>query len=223
MKWNASLLKSIWLLLIALLIMIGRGLPLPLLAVLVAIVFFAPIIIEFSPKTKLDERQVYISHLSGHWGFYVFLGLTVLIMLRDYVRLGKNPAPEWYALLIIPLLVKFAISLYQNYDASKVAYAVGYGWAGVWLLFVLLSHGFSLTALIEFIPFALVALLIFLFRKRMIVSGVLFVLFAVGLTFFFHGWWRLDLYVRLLMYTLVPLPLLVSGLVLLKISLSQRR
>ncbi len=222
MKWNASLLKSIWLLLIALLVMIGRGLPLPLLVVLVAIMFFVPIIVEFSPKTKLDERQVYISHLSGHWGFYVFLGLTVLIMLRDYVRLGKNPAPEWYALLIIPLLVKFAISLYQNYEAQKVAYAVGYGWGGVWLLFVLFSHGLSLTTLIEFTPFALVVILVFLFRKRNAVSGVLFIFFAVGLTIFFHGWWRLDLYVRLLMYTLVPLPLLVSGIVLLKESLTQR-
>ena len=222
MKLHASFLKSLWLLGVVLLILIGRGLPLPLLIALVAIVLLLPMIREFSPKTKLDERQVYISHLSGHWAFYAFLTLTVIIMIRDYVRFGKNPDPQWYALLIIPLLIKFGISLYQNYNPKRVAFWIGYGWGGIWLLFVLFSHGISLESLIEFTPFALVLVFVFLFRKYIFISGVLFILFALALTLFFHGWLRLNLYVCLLMYTLVPTPLLVSGGVLLWQVYSER-
>ncbi len=214
MKLNSSFLKSIWLLLTILLIFIGRGMPFYLLVILLAIVILSPIIREIIPQTDLDERQVYISHLSSHVAFYVFLALVILVMLHDYIGKGKNPASEWYALLLIPLIIKFTISLYQNYDPVKVAFRMAYGWLGVWTLFVLLSHGFSVVALIEDAPFLITVIVVVLLRKNYLISGLLFILFSVGLTIFFHGWLRFDLYVRLLMYSLVPLPLLISGGVL---------
>ena len=218
MKMHSSILKSTWLLLTVLLIFLGRGLPLWLLILLTVLVVAAPILRELLPQSDLDERQVYISHLSGHIAFYVFLALVLLIMIREFIQKGENPAPEWYALLLIPLITKFAVSLYQNYEPRKVAYWIAYGWLGVWSLFILLSHGFSITALIEDLPFLITVGLVILLRKNLLISGALFVLFAVGLTIFFRGWLRFDLYVRLLMYAFVPLPLLVSGLVLVRQS-----
>ncbi|NOX87808.1 MAG: hypothetical protein GXO77_02200 [Calditrichaeota bacterium] len=214
MKVNSSIIKALWLLVIVLLVMGGRAMPMPLLIALLLIVFFAPIIREFRPQTDLDERQLQISHLSSHISFYVFIALTVLVMLKDYIGKGQNPPPYLYMLLLIPLLVKLLISVYQNYDPRRVAFWIGYGWLGVWALFIVLSHGISPEALIELTPFLAVIVLAVLFRKKILISGVLFIVFAIGLSLFFRGWLRLDLYVRLLMYALVPLPLLISGIVL---------
>ncbi len=215
MRTKRSLLKSLWLLLTILLILVGRGLPLGILILLLLLVLAAPVLRERLPGSDLDERQVYISHISSHVAFYVFLFLLLFIMVHDYIRLGENPPAQYYVLLLVPLLVKFTLSLYSNYEARKVAFGMAYGWLGVWTLFILFSHGFTLTALIEDVPFLLAVALAFLLRKYERLSGLIFILFAAGLTIFFRGWLRLALYVRLLMYSLVPLPLLVSGVVLL--------
>ncbi|APF19965.1 hypothetical protein Calab_0409 [Caldithrix abyssi DSM 13497] len=222
MKQKISLLKSVWLLLLILLIMVGNGLPLAVLIPLFFIVLISPLIREFHPATDLDERQLQISHFSSHLAFYAFLVLLVIVMMRDFIAQGQNPPPWAYALLIIPLLVKVTISLYQNYQAERVAFWIGYGWFGVWFLFVVLSHGLSIEGLVEISPFLLLLVLILLFRKKILISGTIFILFAVGLTFFFRGWLRLDFYVRLLMYFLVPLPLLSSGVVLIWQQLKTR-
>ncbi len=215
MKISMSILKIIYLFGVVLLIMIARGLPLWILSLLIIIALAAPLIRENMGKTDLDERQIAISHLSSHIAFFVLIGLLLFVMLKNFVSEGINPNPEWYMLLLIPLIIKLLIVLFQNYGPELAARRIGYFFAAVFLLFLLLSHGFTLETVIEMVPFILIVLVAWLSKKSALVSGIGFLLLAIGLTLFFRGWLRLDIYVRLMMYSMIPLPLLVSGIALL--------
>ncbi len=214
MKIKTSLIHSVYLVGVALLVLVAQGLPLWLLSVIIVMALGAPLVREFRKNTDLDERQVYISHFSSHIAYYVFLALLLFVILRSYLKSGINPDPEWYMLLIIPLVVKFLLSLFKNYGAVRASSWVAYFFGTVWLLFVLFSHGISFGALMEALPFILIILLGWAATKYPLWAGIGFLLLAVALLVFFGAWWRLGVYVRLLMYALIPLPLVVSGLAL---------
>lgn len=215
MKINMSILKSLYLFAIVFLIMIAGGLPLWLLSIFIIIALAAPLVRENSKKTDLDERQIYIGHLSSHIAFFVLIGLLLFVMLEAYVSKGENPEPQWYLLLIVPLVIKFLLSLFLNYGAVRAASLIAYFFAGVWLLFVVLSHGISVDTLIGVLPFLPIIAIAWFAPKAPYISGIGFILLTIGLTIFFRGWLNLDIYVRLIMYTLIPLPLLLSGIALL--------
>ncbi len=215
MKINRSIFKSLYLFAVVFLIMIARGLPVWLLSVIIIIALAAPLFRENMRKTDLDERQVYIGHLSSHLSFFVFIALLLFVMLEAYVAKGKNPEPQLYLLLIVPLVIKLLISVFMNYGAVRAASLIAYFFAGVWLLFVLLSHGISIETLIGVLPFLPIIALAWYTPRFPLLCGIGFLLFSAGLLFFFRGWLKLDIYVRLLMYALIPLPLLFSGIALL--------
>jgi len=215
MKISMSLLKNIWLFGIVILMMLGRGLPMWLLVILIVLALAAPLLREFSAKTVLDERQRFIGHFSSHIAFYVFIGLILFVMLNNFVSKGENPDPEWYMLLIIPLVIKLFISIFQNYGLKPAAQGIGYFFSGIWLLFVIFSHGFQPGSLMGAIPFLLMALVSWYSGKKPLIGGIGFLILSVGLMIFFGGWMKFDLYVRMLMYSLIPLPLLLSGSALL--------
>ncbi len=214
MKIPLSLLKIFWLIALVFILMVGWRLPLPLLTILIVLFLVAPLWREFSRKSDLDERQVFISHFSSHIAFYVFLGLLLFTLLYLYAPQHKNPEPHWYALLLIPLVVKFLVSLFQNYGALQASRWIGYFFGFSWLLFAVLSHGASISLLIEALPFLFILLIAWYSRKNSLVAGIFFILLAGGMLLFFNGWNRFDLFVRLLMYSLLPLPLFVSGVAL---------
>lgn len=214
MKISKSMWKSLWLFAVVILIFAAGGLPPWLLAILVVVFLSIPLIREFRKKSDLDERQIQISHFSSHIVFYVLLAMILFVMIFEYFGQGQNPDPVWYMLIIIPLVIKFFISLFQNYGAVPTSQWIGYFFAGIWLIFVLLSHGLSLESLIESSPFLIILVVAYVSKKYPLPGGIAFILLAIGLLYFFRGWWKLDVYVRLLMYTLIPLPLLISGMAL---------
>lgn len=167
------------------------------------------------PSRRIDERQSVIGNLSSHVAFYVFLILTLTVVLFGYVRLGREPAPLWYMLLLVPLVSKLYASFFHTYEAAKAAQFVLYLVAGLFFLFILLSHGISLGALMESIPFWLIISLAILAAFYPRTAGAVLVLIAVGMIIFFHVWGNLDLYIRILMLSLIPIPVLLSGLGLL--------
>lgn len=211
MKISISLLKNMWLFGIVILMMLGRGLPMWLLVILIILALAAPLMREFRAKSNLDERQRFIGHFSSHIAFYVFIGLILFVMLNNFVSQEINPAPEWYMLLIVPLVIKLFISIFQNYGLQHAAQGIGYFFSGVWLLFALFSHGFQFETLMGSLPFLLIAATAWYSGKNPLIGGIGFLLLSIGLLIFFNGWMNLDLYVRLLMYSLIPLPLLLSG------------
>ncbi len=206
-----SLLKTIWLFGIVVLIMLGRGLPMWLLVVFIILALAAPLFREFRKKTDLDERQLYISHFSSHISFYVIVGLILFVMIQEFVKTGVNPPSQWYMVLLVPLVIKFIISIFQNFGLRFGARGIGLFFASVWLLFVLFSHGFQFESLIGSIPFLLMAVTAWYSKRFPLYCGLGFIILTIGLLFFFGAWMNFDIYVRLLMYALIPLPLLLSG------------
>ncbi len=212
----SSMIKILWLVALVLLILIGWRLPLYILVGIIVLFLLAPLWREFRPRSDLDERQVFISHFSSHIAFYIFLALLLFTGLTLYASQHKNPELFWYALLLIPLTVKFLVSLFQNYGAVTAAQWIGYFFGFSWLLFAVLGHGYPTEVLLETIPFLIIITIAWFSPKHPRISGALFLLLAIGMVLFFRGWSRFDIFVRLLMFTLLPLPLLVSGIALIR-------
>jgi len=303
MKKAIPVLNSLWFLMIIMLIMVGRELYFPVLVLLVGFAMLAPLIREFKFKADLDERQVHISHYSSHvayftysflivfvmvnelikqgqvtlliflmlllipmlfkilislfqkygsnWkgfsdflhlffrgiipshkaderqhvvgnfsshiAFYVFVALMISVMFINFIRFGKEPPTLWYMLLIVPLLSKLFTSFLMSYGAVRGAQFIGSTIVLFLFIFILLSHGLSLGALIEAIPFIIILTVICLAKKFPRVAGVILVLLALGLGLFFYirVWSRMDVYGQMLMFSLIPIPVLLSGMALL--------
>jgi len=164
------------------------------------------------PSKKLDERQAVIGNLSSHVAFYVFLSLTLAVVLFKYVRLNLEPAPLWDMLLFVPLVSKLYVSYFQTYDAAKGARYILSTIAGLVFIFVLLSHGLSLGALMEALPFLLMAGMIYLSKWAPKLAGIIVILVAIAMLVLMRGWMTFDVYVRILMWSLIPIPLILCGL-----------
>ena len=296
MKIPVSMLKSLWMFLVILLVMISNSIPVPLLIIFVFLAFAAPLVREFIQRSNMDERQVHISQFSSHLAYFVFSGLLALVIIMNWVKksaqpnsifylllflpmtikliicafqsygsvkgfksyvllffrgiikskqvderqnyLGnfsshnafyvyiafllsylifnffaqqQQPGNVWYMLLIVPLMTKLFVSLFHNYGAGKGARLILFTICGMWLLFVILSHGFSLGSLIEAIPFFIFLAVTLLSLRFPLISGIIFLTLAIAALFFFSGWSKFDIYFRLLMYSLIPLPIALCG------------
>ncbi len=295
-KKAVPVIKSLWFLMLVLLVMVGRGLPFPLLVALAFITLSIPLIREFLCKKALDERQIQIGHhsshfayftytilllfiiirelvlngqieiltftillivplifkmilgliqkygsgkglrhnllllfrglipfnkaderqdaignLSSHIAFYVFVILTLIFIFIQFIKKGENPPNLWYTLLIVPLLIKLFTSFLMTYGAVTGARFIGFTIVGIFFLFILLSHGISLGTVMESIPFLIVFIFLMLAGKYRRLAGILLILVAVGLAIFFRGWRNIDIFGRILMFALIPIPVLICG------------
>jgi hypothetical protein len=169
------------------------------------------------PPVKVDERQNAIGNFSSHVAFYVFLTVTISVMLYQFVRIGQEPPTLWYMLLIVPMLSKFIVSFFMSYGAVRGAQFIGLTIVFIILIFILLSHGLSLVTGVEAIPFIVIFVLIGLAQKFPRVAGILLSVLALGLGLFFYlrVWYRMDIYLCILMFSLIPIPVFFSGMALL--------
>jgi hypothetical protein len=166
------------------------------------------------PSPRIDERQCVIGNLSSHIAFYLFLTLTLLVVLFKYLRFGLEADSLWQMLLFVPLVVKLYTSLFDTYGADKGAKAVIYILAGIFFIFVLLSHGLSFGAVMEAAPFLLVVVAAYFISKMPQIAGVVFLVVAVLMLILMRGWMSFEVYTRILMWALIPIPFVISGLAL---------
>jgi len=166
------------------------------------------------PPRKVDERQVAIGNFSSHMAFYVYLTLAILVIMFKFVRYDLEPPTLWYMLLIVPLVAKLISSLFLSYGALRGGQFLGFTIVIFFFIFILLSHGFSPGALMEALPFGLILVLIGLAQKFPRVAGVVLSLFALalGLFFYFRIWFRMDIYLQILMISMIPVPVFFSGI-----------
>ncbi len=296
MKKAYPVLKSMWFLLVILLVLINRGIPFPVLVGLTAVVILAPLVREYLFTQRPDERQVGISHFSSHIAYLVFLALNLLVVLRIALHVDQHPLWLFLFLFALPILVKFSISLFQQYGAvhglsgllhvllrgvlpartiderqnaignfsSHIAFFawlvvlvamifskfivkgenpstiwytllmtpllarlytsffltyggynggrfIIYTIVGIVLVFVFLSHGLSLESLMEALPFFAVAALLVWAMRYPRVAGALLCLIAILSVFFFRGWHNFDLYLQIMMFSLIPIPIFIGG------------
>lgn len=167
------------------------------------------------PVNRADERQNAIGNLSSHIAFYIFLILTLIMIFVQFISQGQNPSNIWYMLLLVPILIRLYISFLMTYGTVAGAQFIGFTILGIFFLFILLSHGFSLTTLMESIPFLLIFTFLILASRFPQIAGGILVILAIALVYFFHAWSRMDVFGRILMFTVLPLPVLMSGVALL--------
>ncbi len=167
------------------------------------------------PSHTADERQHVVGNFSSHIAFYIFLALTILVMFIKFIRIGENPTNLWYMLLIVPLLSKLFTSFLMTYGAVRGSQFIGGTIVLLFFIFIMLSHGLSLGSLIEAIPFIVILIIIYLAKKIPRTAGAILVLLSLGLLLFSHGWSNMEVYGQILMFSLIPIPVFVTGLTLL--------
>lgn len=216
MKNMRNLLAAAYLLALVGTIMLGfsRALPSPVLIAAAVVLVAIPLIREFLHRSHVDERQLQISRFSTTMAFYAYLIMLLIVLIKDYLIHNQHPGDAMLALLVIPLAVKLFISLLQNHHPQKAARAIALFFAGVWLFFVLLSHGLSLMTLVEMLPFLLLVGLALATDRWPRVCGVLLILIGLGFGFFFVRSQR-NFYAGVLLFTVLALPMLLSGIALL--------
>ena len=208
-----KILSSLWFLLIILLILLSSEIPLPILIPLLVLAFAYPIFRDFRRKTEYDERQLQINRFSSHITLYLFSGLVIFVMIFKYVAKGLplDTDPEFYMLLLVPLTVKMLINVFQNFETYKAAAFVSYLFGGGWLLFCIFDEGFSLGFLIQASPFFLLFLAGYLAKKYPLISGSALILLGIATLVAFVGFANPIIYVKIIMFTLVPFPMLLAG------------
>ena len=158
-------------------------------------------------SNPVDERQNYLGNFSSHIAFYAYVALLLFYQIFNFFVKHQQLGNVWYMLIIVPLMTKLLASLFQNYGTGKEVRLILFTICGMWLLFVILSHGFSLGSLIEAIPFFIFLAVTLLSLRIPLISGIIFMAVSIAALFFFSGWSRFDIYFRLLMYSLIPLPI----------------
>ncbi len=169
------------------------------------------------PSKKTDEWQQAVGNFSSHIAFYVFLTLTISIIFVQFIRFDLEPPTLWYMLLIVPMLSKLYTSYFMSFGAVRGAQFVGGTIVLFFFLFILLSHGLTLVSLMEALPFILIFIMIGLAKKIPRIAGAILVLLALALGLFFYVkvWYRMDVYLCVLMFSLIPIPVFLSGVALL--------
>jgi len=173
-----------------------------------------PLIREFVHRSHVDVRQLQISRFSTAMAFYAYLVVLLIVLIKDYLIQNKHPGDAMLALLVIPLAVKLFISLLQNHPPQKAARSITLFFAGVWLIFALLSHGLSWMTLVEMLPFLLLTGLALATDRWPRLCGVLLILLGLGFGFVFLPSQR-SFYGGLMLFTVLALPMLLSGIALL--------
>ena len=101
--------------------------------------------------------------------------------------------------------------MFKTYGLGKGARFVSYIIAGIWLLFVLLSHGLSIMSIIEALPFILLLTITYFSKRFPFIAGIFFLILGIISFVFFSGWYNRDIYFIITMYTFIPFPILFSG------------
>ncbi len=211
MLLKKNMAKSIWLLLVILFVTASAQSLSPVLLFLLALLLIAlPFWYGLRRNNFLDEREEQISHLSSHFSFYLTVILLLGVMLKEFIAAGKTVPNYFFMILLVPLMVKFIVNFVLSYGYKRSSRITGYLIGGGWILFCLLSEGFSVTGLIQIVPGILLITAVFLMSAIPLISGTFLIVFSLGALYLFIT--RFDLYIAVLMSTLLSLPLAVSGL-----------
>jgi len=220
-----KIISSLWFLLIILLIMLGGQLPLPILITLLALAFAYPIFREFRKHTEYDERQLQISRFSSHIAMYLFAALVLFVMIYKYIAKGLplDTDPEFYMLLLVPLTVKMLINVFQNYEPHKAAAFIAYIFGGGWMLFCLFEEGFTLGFIIHSWPFILLILSGAAAKKLPLICGAIMLIMGFFTLVMFVYYINPNIYVKVIMFTILSFPLMLGGSALIVTKLVKER
>ncbi len=166
---------------------------------------------NFFPK---DEREILLGHKIGHLSFFVTYTLILLLFLWKSPHFKTGIPAEWILLLSIPPGFYYFGDLALLKGFRKSGLAIGWIFGGFWLLFTLVSHGFTSEGLVESSIGGGILLTTLLAQKWPALGGSLFLLEGL---FFLSLYLRSGLAsaVKFLMLVILALPLFLSGIFIL--------
>ncbi|QTA38066.1 hypothetical protein JYK00_00510 [Thermosipho ferrireducens] len=175
-----------------------------------SILYFVPIFIEvykdmFSKRT--DEFERLLKYKTSNITLYVMIMISALFLLFSL----KATNDIFYFYILFPLLLKNLLYIGYIYQRNKVIKVTGYTLFAILSAFTLLSHGFTLEGLMEFIflPLLLLISTWIALRFRWI-GSILFSGWFLVLSFFiFRNEFNV---VKILVYSLLGTPLLFLGI-----------
>ena len=113
-----------------------------------------------------------------------------------------------------PKLIEDTYACRKEKGTHKAAAFISYLFGGGWLLFCIMDEGFTLGFLIQASPFLLLFLAGYLAKKYPLISGSALILLGIATLVAFVGFANPIIYVKIIMFTLVPFPMILSGVVL---------
>lgn len=195
------------------------------LVLLVLLLFIRPVAREIKPCPDMDERQNMLFLKGGYFGFLSAMLVVLGVFVFKLLVQEKNPEPEWYLVLAVPLLVNASFYLWRASGLRKVGLVLGFLFGGFWTAFTLASHGFSLVSLVESVVGMSIVISTAIAMKWPRIGGTLLMVASLVFTFAFIGIWvRMPNPVNLvLMICLLPLPVFLAGVCLFRYGISLAR
>ena len=185
-------LVSPWFLLVALV----TGLTLPVLR-------FAGVVRD------QDEMYRYVDYRSSHIAYYLMVSIAIItLMLTTLSR--HEVSPELTLLILVPLITKFYLQSIPTRNLARTGIYLGSIVGGTWLLFAILSHGFTIEGVIESsIGLSLLLFSLLGLRYRLISASLLITMGLVATWFVLRS--HILTTTKLLVGLFLPLPAFVAG------------
>lgn len=181
-----------------------------------AMVFlFFPLSILYTEQKSVDEREKFIRYKAGYLTLHLTIFLFVILFIQEALSTGESPQVIYYLLLIFPSVVYTFSFLSQRIDLARSGRIVLYVFGGWWIIFSLLSHGFTISSLIESpigFGYLIVAFLSYRWKR---LAGIIALIYGLFLLARLTGSFR-DPQLSTALLVLIPLPLFFSGIVFLK-------
>ncbi|RKZ19631.1 hypothetical protein DRQ17_00665 [bacterium] len=210
-----KIVLSIFLSLVAVFIILGLLLsPAYVIGAAILLPIYA-LIIEYGRIVETDEWEKSVNHKAGFYSLIFTIFLQIGVFLKRFFETGNNPEPVYYLLIIFPVVLYYLIVLFQGVFSVKNARMILYVFGGIWILFALLSEGFTIGGLMQSlfgIGFLIVAGVSY---GSTIISAFLSFLYAVFLIVFVIVNSKNPENLLILFLTM-GLPLIISGTLLLK-------
>ncbi len=167
-----------------------------------------------------DERELLLSHKIGHITFFATYTLILILFISQHSHFTHGIPTEWVLLIVVPPAFYFFGDLALLKGLRKSGLAIGWAFGGFWLLFALVSHGFTVGGLVESAIGGGILLTTFLALKQPAIGGSLFLLEGL---FLFSLYLRsgLNPSTKLLMLIILALPLFLSGIFVLSEKFQQ--
>ncbi|TYB91466.1 MAG: hypothetical protein FXF54_08355 [Kosmotoga sp.] len=165
-------------------------------------IFLIPFLRRIGICKELDEREKYYDRFSSNIALVTVFLLTMLI-----IALGSKLEHDLYfAFIVVPLVAKASFYAGFTYSKKTVITYVGRVMSLIYLGFVLLSHGISLTSLIEAIP-GIVFLVITELARKWRLAGIGYLAFAVLISYVYIP--NLTNSSLLITYVILLLPMII--------------
>lgn len=186
------------------------------LLLLVLLALAGPLVREIGLADERDERVTFISYRSSHIAFYITLLVIAAVFIGRTLVRGREIEPEFFILLIVPVVFKFLAALGFTYDARILGLILGYVMGVLIAVVEVIRSGYALGPQM-FVPLLIILVTVVAHWYHKL-PGSLLLLLGMGYLVMITRDFALDPAVPIafiLQALLLGVPVLLAGLLLL--------